>query len=155
MTRKLVVVVGAAAVGIAALLAALLIKSDRKRIQTLVRRLERRLERRDALGFSLYLADDYHDSAGLSRAGLKDHLAVGLPQLGSLAVSVEDLAIAVEDKRATADFLARATATARGRSRQPPWRWESRVRLRLRKTDDGWRVCGAEYRLPPIVERNW
>ena len=94
-------------------------------------------------------------AAAVALCGVVASLAWGLPQLGSLAISVEDLAIEVHGKEATADFLASATATARGRSRQPPWRWQSRVRLRLRKTDEGWRVCGAEYALPPLVERQW
>ena len=153
--NKKALIAGAVAAALIAVLVAFLRKSDRRQIETLIGRLERRLERRDAVGFCLYLTDDYHDSAGQSRPGLKDRLAWGLPLLASLAISVEDLGIEIREKEATADFLARAVATARDHGRQPPWRWESRVRLTLRKTDDGWRVCKAEYRLPPIVERNW
>ena len=151
--KFLVLVLGAAA--LAVVLVVVLPKSDKRQIESLIHRLERRLEHRDAIGFCMCLTDDYRDTTGLNRSGLKDRLAWGLPQLGSLAISVEDLAIEVHGKEATADFLASATATARGRSRQPPWRWQSRVRLRLRKTDEGWRVCGAEYALPPLVERQW
>jgi len=153
--NKKALIAGAAAAALLAAAVVVLRKSDRRRIESLIARLERRLEHRDAVGFCLYLTDDYHDSAGQSRSGLKDRLAWGLPLLGSLAISVEDLAIEIQNEEAMADFLARAVATARDHGRQPPWRWQSRVRLRLRKTDDGWRVCSAEYRLPPIVERNW
>ncbi len=154
MSKKFLVLILAAA-ALAVVVVVVLPKSDETQIETLIRRLEKRLERRDPIGLSLCLTDDYRDSAGLNRSGLKDRLAWGLPQLGSLAISVEDLAIEVQGKEATADFLASATATARNHGRQPPWRWQSRVRLRLRKTDEGWRVCGAEYALPPLVERRW
>ena len=99
--NKKALIAGAVAAALIAVLVAFLRKSDRRQIEALIGRLERRLERRDAVGFCLYLTDDYHDSAGQSRPGLKDRLAWGLPLLGSLAISVEDLIIEIREKDAT------------------------------------------------------
>lgn len=125
--------------------------TDRQRVERLVGRLVGRLEARDGAGLCQYLTEDYKDNNGHTRGSLRGVLSRGLAYFSSIEVTVRDLRVEVEEgdpKTAIAEF----DAQVRAYRREQPDRWpgdhRSRVRLYCRKTDDGWRVEEAEYRMP-------
>jgi hypothetical protein len=140
------IALGVVAVAAAIFVAMRLMVTDRDRVARVIRRLAREVERRDAGSFCLLLTDDYTDSSGHDRAALRERLTVGLPQLQSVSVRLDELKIEVREDTAKADFVANVVARTRFDDRD--WRWPSQVRLRLRKQNGEWRVYEAEYHIP-------
>ena len=151
LKRVYVVALAVVAIGVTTVVVTRLLTTDRERVARTVRKLAARLEKRDAAGFCLLLPEDYRDSRGHNRPALRSRLSAGLLQLGSLTIRLEDVQITLEDGQATVEFLASWVARARDHGRRPPWRDKARVRLRLSKREGKWRVCEAEYALPPIA----
>jgi len=153
MKKVGIAILTAAALAAGTYLLIQLLTTDRQRVERAVRGLATCLEKRDAASFCLLIAEDYKDNLGQNREALRARLTWGLAQLGSMSVRLDDLQVNVSGDAATVEFLGEATATGRRQGQQPPWRWQTRVRLALRKADGDWRVCEAEYALPPLATR--
>jgi len=152
LKKGYVVVLGLAAAVVALVVVPRLLTTERERVARVISRLEGRVEARDAAGVCHLLTEDYRDNQGHNRGALRARLAAGFPRLASVSLAVKDLEIEVTGETAAANFLFEAVVRARDHGRGPPWRPKTRVRLRLRKSEGEWRVCEAEYRMPPVAD---
>jgi ketosteroid isomerase-like protein len=143
MTTRTIAILVAASAAVAALFWAKNYFSDEARVARLVKKMARAVEDAAPLALAECIAADYEDVYGLDKQSLVLAVQGYRRQFAALKISIQQLKISVENDRADAHFLAKATATSRGEGSETSL-FADHFHLTFRQTPDGWKLSRTE-----------